>query len=150
LPRCNPWPWFRMASMLIAKWTSLTHLTMANLLWRLNRSTWLSMSCIQWSFTVSASELLLATSKHVLASRKHRISNFCTWASALFNAHFGAKIGLCETFTPLNFQPFVFSKLWRLIHCQCTSIPSVGNKIIYTILYSLNSVRNHNKIFYFI
>jgi hypothetical protein len=81
---------------------------------------------------------------------QHRISNFCTWASELFNTHFGAKIGLCENFTPLNFQPFVFSELWRLVHCQCTSIPSVGNKIIYTMLYSLNSVGNHNKIFYYI
>jgi hypothetical protein len=77
------------------------------------------------------------------------ISNFCTWASALFDAHFGAKIGLCENFTLLNFQPFVFFELWQLVHCQCTSIPSVGNKIIYTILYSLNLVGNHNKIFYF-
>jgi hypothetical protein len=81
---------------------------------------------------------------------EHRISNFCTWASALFDAHFGAKIGLYENFNPLNFQPFVFSELRRLVHCQCTSIPLVGNKIIYTILYSLNSVGNHNKIFYFI
>jgi hypothetical protein len=29
----------------------------------------------------------------------------------LFDAHFGAKIGLCKNLTLLNFQPFVFSKL---------------------------------------
>jgi hypothetical protein len=78
---------------------------------------------------------------------EHWISNFCTWPSALFDAHFGAKIGLCENFTPLNFQPFVFSGSYIAI---VLPFHRWATKSYTQYMYSLNSVGNHKKIFYFI
>jgi hypothetical protein len=53
-----------------------------------------------------------------------------------WGAYFCPGIGHYENFTPLNFQPFLFSKQRRLVDCCCTLEPLVAKKIMYNVPYS--------------
>jgi hypothetical protein len=57
-----------------------------------------------------------------------------------WDAYFRLQIGHYENFTPLNFQPLLFSKQWRLVDCRCTLEPLVAKKIMYKVPYSLKAV----------
>jgi hypothetical protein len=48
-----------------------------------------------------------------------------------WDAYFRFWISHYENFTPLNFQPFLFSKQWRLVDRRCTLEPLVAKKIMY-------------------
>jgi hypothetical protein len=50
-----------------------------------------------------------------------------------WDAYFRLRIGHFENFTPLNFQPLLFSKQWRLVDRRCTLEPLVAKKIMYKV-----------------
>jgi hypothetical protein len=43
-----------------------------------------------------------------------------------WDAYFRPRIGHYENFTPLNFQPLLFPKQWRLVDRRCTLEPLVA------------------------
>jgi hypothetical protein len=57
-----------------------------------------------------------------------------------WGAYFRLGIGHYEKFTPLNFQPHLFSKQRRLVDCRCTLEPLVAKTVMYTVPYSLEAV----------
>jgi hypothetical protein len=57
-----------------------------------------------------------------------------------WDAYFRLQIGHYENFTPLNFQPLLFSKQWRLVDRRCTLELLVAKKIMYKVPYSLKAV----------
>jgi hypothetical protein len=57
-----------------------------------------------------------------------------------WGAYFRLGIGHYENFTPLNFQPLLFSKQWWLVDRHCTLEPLVAKKIMYTVPYSSEAV----------
>jgi hypothetical protein len=57
-----------------------------------------------------------------------------------WDAYFRLRIGHFENFTPLNFQPLLFSKQWRFVDRRCTLEPLVAKKIMYKVPYSLKAV----------
>jgi hypothetical protein len=57
-----------------------------------------------------------------------------------WDANFRLQIGHYENFTPLNFQPLLFSKQWWLTDRRCTLEPLVAKKIMYKVPYSLKAV----------
>jgi hypothetical protein len=57
-----------------------------------------------------------------------------------WDAYFRLRIGYYENFTPLNFQPLLFSKQWRLVDRRCTLELLVAKKIMYKVPYSSKAV----------
>jgi hypothetical protein len=57
-----------------------------------------------------------------------------------WDAYFRPRIGQYEKFTPLNFQPHLFSKQRRFIDHRCILEPLVAKIVMYTVPYSLEAV----------
>jgi hypothetical protein len=57
-----------------------------------------------------------------------------------WGAYFRLGIGHYKKFIPLNFQPLLFSKQWRIVDRRCTLEPLVAKKIMYRVPYSLEAV----------
>jgi hypothetical protein len=57
-----------------------------------------------------------------------------------WGAYFYPGIGHYENFTPLNFQPLLFSKQWWLVDRRHTLEPLVAKKIMYRVPYSSEAV----------
>jgi hypothetical protein len=53
-----------------------------------------------------------------------------------WDAYFHLRIDHYENFTPLHFQPLLFSKQWRLVDRRCTLEPLVAKKIMNKVPYS--------------
>jgi hypothetical protein len=57
-----------------------------------------------------------------------------------WGAYFRPRIGHYEKFTPLNFQPHLFSKQRELVDRRCTLEPLVAKTVMYMVPYSSEAV----------